>query len=343
MYKIDDQGDYLPISTIDIMHAENPKAFSSTSTACTYRSKHTRLNNHHLANYKLLDEAKWAFQDHRHNLEKKHRNTGRGGRFGRAAFGGGAYRGKFNQIVLSNDLRKQYHGPRNKIIIEEAVTSQPFREGDPVTQFLNDVDSQSTCKAFIDKDITYAVSDSGASISVTNHATVKLMALELHEWDIPINIKFGNGSETVSTQFAHFGPIIGRVAVVSGAPDTLLSVAVICKRGFNVLFDNKSVSITLRSTGMKVYEGHLDPNSNLYFINMHNIIHSPVQLQKPIEDQLFQVLPDTEQVFMNKHRITKELVKEVFWLHRCMGHASRSTMHKAIKNTQKGLFPLRSS
>ena len=158
------------------------------SNECAARNKHTRLNNHRLANDHIFatttDDSKLS----QPWIEKKYRNTGRGGRFAR---GGGTYRGK-SKLAKSTS---QYLHQRNKIIIKESVTSQPFRESDPLTCILAESNPQSTAKAFIDKDINYAVSDSGASISVANLETVQLMSLEMHQWNTPINIKFGNGGD----------------------------------------------------------------------------------------------------------------------------------------------------
>ena len=93
--------------------------------------------------------AKLEFQ---HPLVRhKYRNTGRGGRFGRAAFGGGAYRGKFQEVKTACAYRKEYWDQHNQIVAEEAVTSQPFREDDMITQVLTDMDPSSTLKAFMTK------------------------------------------------------------------------------------------------------------------------------------------------------------------------------------------------
>ena len=80
------------------------------------------------------------------------------------------------------------------------------------------------------------VMDSGANISVTNPLTVGKFHLEPQRWERPFHIVFGNGARFHCTHYAHFGPILGQVAIVEGAPDTLLSIAVLTARGFEVRF-----------------------------------------------------------------------------------------------------------
>ena len=71
--------------------------------------------------------------------------------------------------------------------------------------------------------------DSGCNLPVTNPSTVEHFGLEQHLWDSPKWIKFGNGKRECSTHYAYFGPIIGMVAILESAPDTLISVSVLCR------------------------------------------------------------------------------------------------------------------
>ena len=68
------------------------------------------------------------------------------------------------------------------------------------------------------------VKDSGANISITNPTVVSKFNLQPQRWDQPFHIKFGNGSCYFCTHFAYFGPILGRIAIVDAAPDTLISM-----------------------------------------------------------------------------------------------------------------------
>ena len=78
--------------------------------------------------------------------------------------------------------------------------------------------------------------DSGCNLPVTNPKTVMHFGLTPQPWPAPRWIRFANSQRECSTHFADFGPIIGRVAILKSAPDTLISVAVLCRRGLEVLF-----------------------------------------------------------------------------------------------------------
>ena len=78
------------------------------------------------------------------------------------------------------------------------------------------------------------VMDSGANISITNPRIVDKLNLTPQRWERPFHIIFGNGGRFVCSHYADFGPILGRIAIVDEAPDTLLSVAVLTGRGFEV-------------------------------------------------------------------------------------------------------------
>ena len=78
---------------------------------------------------------------------------------------------------------------------------------------------------------TYSVADSGANVSVTNPAIVARFGLTPQPWSRPFNIVFGNNSEFRCTQFADFGPVLGKLAIVDDAPDTLISIAALAERG----------------------------------------------------------------------------------------------------------------
>ena len=82
----------------------------------------------------------------------------------------------------------------------------------------------------------YGPIDNVCNLSVTNPATIAHFRPTIHAWDVPKWIKFDNGKRECSTHFADFGPIIDKVAVVDSAPDTLMSVAVLCLKGREVSF-----------------------------------------------------------------------------------------------------------
>jgi hypothetical protein len=86
----------------------------------------------------------------------------------------------------------------------------------------------------LDKDKTYCVADSGANLSVISPVTAEQFSLTQYPWPHPFTITFGNNSSYACTQFVDLGPLIGKVAVVDNAPDTLLSISDLTLRGFEI-------------------------------------------------------------------------------------------------------------
>ena len=84
--------------------------------------------------------------------------------------------------------------------------------------------------------LDFGPADSGCNLPVTNPRTVKHFGLTPQLWPTPRWIKFANNQRECSTHYADFGQIIGKVAILESAPDTLISVPVLCRKGFEVSF-----------------------------------------------------------------------------------------------------------
>ena len=84
--------------------------------------------------------------------------------------------------------------------------------------------------------LDYGPADSGCNLPVTNPRTVQHFGLTPQLWPNPRWIKFANNQRERSTHYADFGQIIGKVAILESAPDTLISVPVLCRKGFEVSF-----------------------------------------------------------------------------------------------------------
>jgi hypothetical protein len=84
----------------------------------------------------------------------------------------------------------------------------------------------------------YSIADSGANVSVTNPSIARQFGLQPQPWSNPFTIVFGNNSEFRCTHFVDFGPILGRVAIVDNAPDTLVSIGALAARGFETRFNS---------------------------------------------------------------------------------------------------------
>jgi len=115
-------------------------------------------------------------------------------------------------------------------------------------------------QATLDPDMSYRIDqpgvvDSGANISVTNLAVAKKFNLPILIWSQPFHIMFANKSRFLCTQYADFGPVLGKVAIVDSAPDTLISVAVLTKRGFDVHFGANGKGVGIYYNQQKKFKG----------------------------------------------------------------------------------------
>jgi hypothetical protein len=122
------------------------------------------------------------------------------------------------------------------------------------------------------------VMDSGANVSVTNPLTVHKFNLSPQRWERPFHIIFGNGARFHCTHYAHFGPILGKVAIVDGAPDTLLSIAVLTARGFKVRFLPSGQGVGIYKDQKLLFHGPQHEESRLFHIDIQSLIHPPTEI-----------------------------------------------------------------
>jgi hypothetical protein len=89
----------------------------------------------------------------------------------------------------------------------------------------------------VTRESTYGVAGGGANISVVNPATAARFRLIPQFWPRPFDIVFGNNSRFTCTQFVDFGPVLGQVALVDNAPDTLISIGALADRSYETRFN----------------------------------------------------------------------------------------------------------
>ena len=179
--------------------------------------------------------------------------------------------------------------------------------------------------AIVDRNNTYAVADSGANISVTNDNTVQQLGLEKQLIDTPLRVKFGNGSVTECTHFVNMGKILGRVYVVDGAPDTLISIAVICERGYTVTFDN-TTGLTIKFEDRIIYQRYKDPTSGLYHIDLTHLFTTAEAAASSAPDPT-RYSPHA----LGARTVSPQLATKIMWLHKRMHHKSRADMRRAVE------------
>ena len=181
----------------------------------------------------------------------------------------------------------------------------------------SDVSSMFTYSARLAREQTYSVADSGANVSVTNPAIVARFGLTPQPWKRPFNIVFGNNSEFHCTEFADFGPVLGKVAIVDNAPDTLISIASLAERGIETRF-NSDLGVGLFFNGQLLYKGRQNPRTKLFELDIATVAELSLG-------------PDSVRVLTAKQgAVDASLIKEVLWLHKRMGHPSREDMATAL-------------
>ena len=177
------------------------------------------------------------------------------------------------------------------------------------------------------------VMDSGANISITNPDVVVKFNLQPQRWDQPFHIKFGNGSRFFCTHFAYFGPILGRVAIVDAAPDTLVSIAVLTARGFEVRFLENGQGVGIFKDRELLYHGPQHPETRLWHIDIQSLINPPDTLiTLPDHTDADVAYKDPSHHVGHKATLDQSMIRDVLWLHKRMGHPSRATMYQSIFN-----------
>jgi hypothetical protein len=113
----------------------------------------------------------------------------------------------------------------------------------------------------------FSIADSGANISVTNPSIAQHFELTPQLWVKPFDIRFGNNSVFKCTHYVDFGAVLGKVAIVDDAPDTLISIASLAERGIETRF-NRDLDVGLFLNDQLLYRGRQNPRTRLYEINL---------------------------------------------------------------------------
>ena len=128
--------------------------------------------------------------------------------------------------------------------------------------------------------LDFGPADSGCNLPVTNPRTVKHFGLTPQLWPTPRWIKFANNQRECSTHYADFGQIIGKVAILAGAPDTLISVPGLCRKGFEVSFKIPGgVRIYLQSK--LVHQGIVKEDNDMFYVNIKELLALSIKFQNP--------------------------------------------------------------
>jgi len=120
------------------------------------------------------------------------------------------------------------------------------------------------------------------------------------------------------------GPILGTAVVIPDAKTNLISPSHMISNGYDLHFTKSGAGVFHNS--QLVHKGQLDPSTNLFTINLADLI-APSHLDPNLS------VPS----FLSTHSastssLTARKTLDILWLHKRLGHPSRSTMIKAVKN-----------
>jgi len=211
-----------------------------------------------------------------------------------------------------------------------------------------------------DEGPTLGILDSGASISVTNMHTVASYGLELIPWDTgPVSIQFGDGNIEKSTHYVDFNQVFTKIAVIDSAPDTLISIFNLIEAGFDIKLSKTGTGIYLND--QLVFPGSMCTQNRLFYMDIDKIIASNMLVPQMVQlnaersrashGPATSITPPTVPTASAKVKQTKsnpakamgnkqvtpppiisdKIIKEVFWLHKRMGHPSSGVMASCIQ------------
>ena len=177
--------------------------------------------------------------------------------------------------------------------------------------------------------LTCAMYDTGANLSITNPQLAVMLALEPVAWPRPVPITFGNATEAVSTHYILLGPLLGRVALVEGAPSTIITRQSLQEGGLSVLFRADGVTVIFDQQGEVVFEAHLGKNGDFLMLPLEEFL--PLQLT----EALAAYQQTGRQAEVNGRRrsppVTAAEVTAVMELHERMYHPSSAVMARALR------------
>lgn len=118
--------------------------------------------------------------------------------------------------------------------------------------------------------------DSGANISIAKRELAEKMGVTIRKVKEKIKIQFGKeGARSEAIGYANFGELIGDVAIVEDASDTLIHIKTFTDKGMRVVFDGDKVQI-VDEEGEIVIQGQCD-ESQLYYIDIEEAMRISIE------------------------------------------------------------------
>ena len=126
---------------------------------------------------------------------------------------------------------------------------------------------------------TRGMMDSGANISIARRELAEKMGVKIIEYEEAVSIQFGKeGARSEAIGYANFGELIGDIAIVNDASDTLIHIKTFTDKGMRVVFDRDIVQI-VDEEGITVIEGKCD-ESQLYYIDIEEAMKISIEYEK---------------------------------------------------------------
>jgi hypothetical protein len=166
-------------------------------------------------------------------------------------------------------------------------------------------------------------------MSITNFEVIEHYNLKVYQLNEPIRVMVANGQSDIVTQYTRLGPILGKALILPGANQTLVSVPLLCLRGFTVVFEGTHMGVYFNT--MQILSAEMDLDTKLYYISLDDVIFGDHAICMA-STTLTEVRPIAHRKQRQDGRITPGQIRTVHWLHKRMGHASKRNIIASIRN-----------
>ena len=144
--------------------------------------------------------------------------------------------------------------------------------------------------------------------------------MKLQRWPIPVLIKFGNSAVEKSSFYVYCGSIVGKLAVVESATETLLSLWEITQRGITVELDASKIIFKITATNQLIYQQESDQRNRQWTVDLIRLMGVNIPQAGDIGAQY----PNIASVYRGNRiaRIPPKTVNAIRSKHSCLFHTA---------------------